>query len=238
MPRGDKSSYTDKQERQAQHIEQGYESRGVSEHEAERRAWATVNAEAHGGKQSGSGRRGGENHEPSRRGGEKGSHSQSRAERSRAAKKGWETRRRHGEWRVSHYAALTEPRTEMAAIELETYLRDSTRAYHACLEACVECMVACEMCSDACLDEPNVRMMVRCIRLDRDCAAACAAAARAMARGGPLAVELCRACAEACAACAEECERHAAEHDHCRICAEACRRCERECRTMAGAAGG
>jgi len=50
MPRGDKSSYTDKQKRQAEHIEKGYESRGVSDKEAERRAWATVNKETHGGK--------------------------------------------------------------------------------------------------------------------------------------------------------------------------------------------
>ena len=56
MPRGDKSSYTDKQKRMAEHIEEGYERRGVSEDEAERRAWATVNAETHGGKKSGSGR--------------------------------------------------------------------------------------------------------------------------------------------------------------------------------------
>ena len=96
MPRGDKSSYTDKQKRQAEHIEQGYESRGVSDKEAERRAWATVNAETHGGKKSGSGRGQSENHEPSRRGGEKGGHSMSHAERSRAAKKGWETRRHEG----------------------------------------------------------------------------------------------------------------------------------------------
>ena len=124
----------------------------------------------------------------------------------------------------------------MATIELERYLRDDNRQYHACLEACVECLVACEMCSDACLDEENVRMMVRCIRLDRDCAEACVAAMRAMARGGPLAAELCRACAEACDRCAEECERHAGKHDHCRVCAEACRRCAAECRGMAGAA--
>ena len=56
MPRGDKSAYTNKQKRQAEHIEEGYESRGVSEKEAERRAWATVNATTHGGKKSGSGR--------------------------------------------------------------------------------------------------------------------------------------------------------------------------------------
>src|SRR5436190_21103986 len=55
MPRGDKSSYTEKQKRQAEHIEQGYEHRGVPEKEAERRAWATVNKQDHGGKKSGSG---------------------------------------------------------------------------------------------------------------------------------------------------------------------------------------
>jgi hypothetical protein len=72
MPRGDKSSYTDKQKRQAEHIEKGYESRGVSDKEAERRAWATVNKETHGGKKSGSGRGKKEDHSPSRKGGHKG----------------------------------------------------------------------------------------------------------------------------------------------------------------------
>lgn len=56
MPRGDKSSYTDKQKRQAEHIEEGYEKKGVSKKEAESRAWATVNKETGGGKKSGSGR--------------------------------------------------------------------------------------------------------------------------------------------------------------------------------------
>lgn len=56
MPRGDKSSYTDKQKRQAEHIEEGYEDRGTSKKEAQRRAWATVNKETGGGKKSGSGR--------------------------------------------------------------------------------------------------------------------------------------------------------------------------------------
>jgi plasmid stabilization system protein ParE len=57
MPRGDKSAYTDKQKRQAEHIEESYEKRGVSEKEAESRAWATVNKQDGGGKQSGSGRK-------------------------------------------------------------------------------------------------------------------------------------------------------------------------------------
>ncbi|MHB1223321.1 MAG: plasmid stabilization protein [Gemmatimonadaceae bacterium] len=96
MPRGDKSAYTDKQKRQAEHIEEGYEKRGVSDDEAERRAWATVNKETHGGKKSGSGRGRAENRESSRRGGHIGGSSQSHEERSRAAKKGWETRRHGG----------------------------------------------------------------------------------------------------------------------------------------------
>jgi len=81
MPRGDKSSYTDKQKRQAEHIEEGYEDRGVSKKEAESRAWATVNKESGGGKKSGSGRK---------------KSSESDAKRSAAAKKGWETRRKKG----------------------------------------------------------------------------------------------------------------------------------------------
>lgn len=55
MPRGDKDKYTDKQKRQAEHIEEGYEEKGVSEKEAEKRAWATVNKQSGGGKKGGSG---------------------------------------------------------------------------------------------------------------------------------------------------------------------------------------
>ncbi|UYZ58987.1 hypothetical protein [Hymenobacter latericus] len=58
MPQGDKSKYTDKQKRQAEHIEESYEKRGLSEDEAERRAWATVNKQDGGGKKpGGSGRK-------------------------------------------------------------------------------------------------------------------------------------------------------------------------------------
>jgi plasmid stabilization system protein ParE len=72
MPRGDKSKYTDKQERKAEHIEEGYEKRGVSKDEAERRAWATVNKSSGGGKKSGSGRGKKENKGPAKKGGRKG----------------------------------------------------------------------------------------------------------------------------------------------------------------------
>lgn len=93
MPRGDKSSYTDKQKRKAQHIEEGYEKRGVLKDEAESRAWATVNKESGGGNRSGSGRGKAESHASSRKGGKIGGSSQSYEKRSAAAKKGWETRR-------------------------------------------------------------------------------------------------------------------------------------------------
>ena len=73
MAAGDKDKYTDKQKRQAEHIEESYESRGVSKDEAEKRAWATVNAVHHGGEKPGGGGYGkSEDHEPMRRGGEKG----------------------------------------------------------------------------------------------------------------------------------------------------------------------
>lgn len=57
MPRGEKDKYTDKQKRQAEHIEESYEKKGVSEEEAESRAWATVNKQDGGGNKSGAGRK-------------------------------------------------------------------------------------------------------------------------------------------------------------------------------------
>ncbi|HKB53836.1 MAG TPA: plasmid stabilization protein [Ramlibacter sp.] len=98
MPRGDKSSYTGKQKRQAEHIEEGYEHRGVGKDEAERRAWATVNKETGGGKKSGSGRGHKSDTSSSKKGGQKGGHgsaSRSAEERSASAKKAAATRKRN-----------------------------------------------------------------------------------------------------------------------------------------------
>ncbi|HEY7640399.1 MAG TPA: hypothetical protein VH814_11785 [Steroidobacteraceae bacterium] len=98
MPRGDKSKYTDKQKRKARHIEQGYEERGVSEQEAERRAWATVNKETGGGNKSGSGRGVPDTHVSSRKGGRIGGRKAAQrpaAARSASARKAAATRKRH-----------------------------------------------------------------------------------------------------------------------------------------------
>lgn len=94
MPRGDKGAYTDKQKRKADHIEEGYEKRGVPEKEAERRAWATVNKESGGGNKSGSGRGKPDNHASSSRGG-RANKSGSAEQRTAAARKGWVTRRKN-----------------------------------------------------------------------------------------------------------------------------------------------
>jgi plasmid stabilization system protein ParE len=105
MPRGDKSKYTDKQERKADHIAEGYEEKGVSEKEAERRAWATVNKDDGGGKkQGGSGRGKDTGHPAARKGGEKcgkASASRSAEKRSASAKKAAATRKRNAEQRAS-----------------------------------------------------------------------------------------------------------------------------------------
>ena len=72
MPRGDKAKYTDKQKRQAEHIEGGYKAQGLTTREAERRAWATVNAVHHGGEKPGGGGYGkAEDHSPMRKGAKK-----------------------------------------------------------------------------------------------------------------------------------------------------------------------
>jgi hypothetical protein len=99
MPRGEKSKYTEKQKRKAEHIEEGYRERGVPEDEAERRAWATVNKMDRGGKKpGGSGRGKTMNQEPARKGGKKGgqaSAARPTAARSASAKKAARTRKRN-----------------------------------------------------------------------------------------------------------------------------------------------
>lgn len=98
MPRDDKAKYTGKQDRKAEHIAESYEKKGVTENEAERRAWATVNKDDGGGKKpGGSGRGKTSDHPAAHRGGEiggKASASRPAAERSASAQKAAETRKR------------------------------------------------------------------------------------------------------------------------------------------------
>lgn len=98
MARGDKSKYTEKQKRKAEHIAEGYEDRGVPEDVAKQRAWATVNKESGGGNKSGSGRGKPDTHVSSKKGGRKGgaaAAARSPEERSASAKKAAATRKRN-----------------------------------------------------------------------------------------------------------------------------------------------
>ena len=107
MPRGDKSKYTDKQERKADHIAEGYEKRGVPEKEAERRAWATVNKDDGGGKRPGGSGRGKQTgHPAAHKGGKAGGRaaaSRSAADRSASARKAAATRKRNAQQHHAHH---------------------------------------------------------------------------------------------------------------------------------------
>lgn len=103
MPRGDKSKYTDKQERKADHIAEQYKEKGVSAKEAERRAWATVNKDDGGGNKSGSGRGKHTGNPAAHKGGEKGgraSAARPAADRRASARKAAATRKRNAEQRA------------------------------------------------------------------------------------------------------------------------------------------
>ena len=101
MARGDKSKYTDKQVRKAEHIAESYVERGVPEKEAESRAWATVNKDDGGGKHpGGSGRGRSTGHPAAHKGGAscgKASASRTAEERSASARKAAATRKRNAE---------------------------------------------------------------------------------------------------------------------------------------------
>lgn len=103
--------------------------------------------------------------------------------------------------------------------------------YQKCIDACNRCVVTCTHCASSCLEEENVKMLTKCIRLDLDCADICQLAVKLMARKSAFAEEVCRLCAEICEACGEECRKH--DMDHCQECADACFECAEMCRNMA-----
>ena len=103
--------------------------------------------------------------------------------------------------------------------------------YQSCIDACNACAESCELCATSCLREEDVKMLSRCIQLDRDCASVCWTALQLMSRDSEHVKQICNICAELCDACAEECERH--QHmEHCKLCAQACRKCAEERRKM------
>lgn len=108
----------------------------------------------------------------------------------------------------------------------------SHEKYKSCIDACNTCATACDHCASEDLKEDDVKMMVTCINLDRECSAFCRAAANIMSMDGRFSKDICALCATVCEACAHECEKH--QHmEHCVACAAECRKCAIECRKMA-----
>ena len=102
----------------------------------------------------------------------------------------------------------------------------------AVLDALSRCVAACELCADACLDEADIKMMVPCIRLDRDCADICRLTAALIARGSDHAMHVLKECVEVCQKCHDECAKH--DDAHCKQCAEACKACVAACKSYHG----
>jgi predicted GNAT family N-acyltransferase len=92
-----------------------------------------------------------------------------------------------------------------------------------------QCAAECNHCATACLEEKDISMLSRCIKLDMDCAEICRLAISFVARGSEHAEHVLNECAEICNACADECEKHAAHMEHCKRCAEICRECAEAC---------
>jgi response regulator RpfG family c-di-GMP phosphodiesterase len=96
------------------------------------------------------------------------------------------------------------------------------------IKTLVECALACEMCATACLNESDVKKMVTCIKLDRDCADICNQAAVLLQRDSIIGHQYLLLCEEICRMCAEECRKHS-QMDHCKKCAETCVKCAEAC---------
>jgi hypothetical protein len=133
--------------------------------------------------------------------------------------------------------------TTLAGRMLETYPRDfnvDAGVLADCIAACSECASACTLCADDCLSERNVAELVKCIRLNLDCADICDATGRVVSRQTEYDANITRsaleACITACRSCGEECARHGKHGmEHCRVCAQECDRCRRACEALLAA---
>lgn len=99
------------------------------------------------------------------------------------------------------------------------------------LKSLSNCINYCNWCADACLDEPNVKDMVKCIRLDRACSYVCSATANILDTKYDNIQGLIDYCQQICEDCARECDKF--DSDHCKQCAEACRECAEACKKYA-----
>jgi hypothetical protein len=102
--------------------------------------------------------------------------------------------------------------------------------WQSCIDACMRCAEACEFCATCDLNEPDVKIVLSCAQINRECAKVCWTSASLMSMDSQFAKQFCSLCADVCDACAKECERH--NIDHCKRCAQACHSCAEECRRI------
>lgn len=91
-----------------------------------------------------------------------------------------------------------------------------------------DCYVLCNYCFNACLKEDDVKMLAKCIKLDKECGEICGVALSLVASDSEFKKEIVNFCIKACEACAAECRKH--NHEHCRECAQSCEKCAEACR--------
>ncbi|HEX2919696.1 MAG TPA: four-helix bundle copper-binding protein [Bacteroidales bacterium] len=99
------------------------------------------------------------------------------------------------------------------------------------IDALYKCATDCIHCEVACLEEDNVKGLVQCIKLDRECSETCIFAAKMLASDPEMSTDILNLCASICDLCATECEKHAGHMEHCKVCAESCRECAEACRS-------
>jgi hypothetical protein len=106
-----------------------------------------------------------------------------------------------------------------------------TRENQKLIETLGDCIAECNNCIISCLNEPNVKMLAHCIKMNMDCVEICKVTLSFVSRDSEHAFQLRDECEEICRCCANECSKH--EHmEHCRICAEVCRETAALCRMI------
>lgn len=95
------------------------------------------------------------------------------------------------------------------------------------IDTCLKCAALCNHCVASCLQESDIKMMVKCIQRDMECAALCYATAQLLSLGSEYASAIAKLCADLCEECATECVKH--ENEHCKECASACKECSIAC---------
>lgn len=113
--------------------------------------------------------------------------------------------------------------------------KDAARdnVFEKCAKECSDCQRKCDSCADHCaaMLSGGERMHRETLASCQDCADLCATASRIMARSGPYAVDICKACADVCKKCAEKCEQFSKD-EIMRDCAQECRKCQQACEQM------